>query len=132
MRYRIGFVTVVVLACAAAIALVMLLAAGPILASDDYQQINADGFGSGAAIGEITCSAVWNGLVYFGTRNSSGGCNIWRYDGTDWYPFVTDGFGDSKKGAWHLIYTPKKIQEFFNSAGGAGGAKNSAVAFIVQ
>src|SRR5450759_365845 len=114
MRYRIGFVTVAALACVVAVALVMLFAAGPILAADDYQQMNTDGFGSGASMPEVTCSVVFNGLVFVGTRRNSGGCNIWRYDGTDWYPFVTDGFGDSKKGAWHLIYTPKKNSRNFH------------------
>jgi hypothetical protein len=136
MRYRIGFVTVVVLACAAAIALVMLLAAGPILASDDYQQINADGFGSGAAIGEITCSAVWNGLVYFGTRNSSGGCNIWRYDGGSWSQFVSDGFGDPNNTAvtCMLYYsnslyvgTENLVRRSFNMGDALGGDTRAAI-----
>jgi hypothetical protein len=59
----------------------------------DWIQFGEDGFGDASNDGAIV-SEVYDGLLYYGTRNLDTGAELWRTDGVTWSPVVTGGFSD--------------------------------------
>jgi hypothetical protein len=45
--------------------------------------VNSDGFGNSNNT-KASSMAVYNNNLYVGTRNTSGGCEVWSYDGSSW------------------------------------------------
>lgn len=63
--------------------------------SDDWNQVNNDGFGGGAT-SQDSVMDVFGDYLYVGFgRQGSGTAELWRYDGTDWTSVFTNGLGDS-------------------------------------
>ena len=69
--------------------------------SATWTQVNVSGFGAGAMVARVF--VVFDGKLYAGVRNDTGGDNpedmvgaqVWRYDGgTNWTQVNQDGFGN--------------------------------------
>jgi len=65
-----------------------------------WTQVNADGFGDANNTG-VQNMVVFNNRLYVATSNSTMGCGVWEYDGTNWTQVNIDGFGDANN--WHAV-----------------------------
>jgi hypothetical protein len=117
MRRNIALTLVAVL-----IAAVML----PLLATSEASADTWAGVAAEGIVGDYNtpqaqaaCSAVYNGLLYVGTRSVSG-CEVWSYDGATWTSIADPGFGDGDNRAVTAmaVYGPNLYAGTYRQFGG--------------
>lgn len=90
MKTRLLAVSIVVLAVCFGIVLVAMAQGA---ATQDWVQVNSDGFGN-QQNSMISALSPFNGELYAGTYNAGGtGAQIWRLENTGWSAVITNGLG---------------------------------------
>jgi len=89
-----------------------------------WTMVNTDGFGD-ANNNSVQSFATYNNKLYAGTNKTSGGAEVWQYDGSSWTQVNTDGFGDANNNSVQSFAT-------YNNKLYAGAGKNSGGAEVWQ